>query len=96
MHVAVVQPGDDGVPGGVDDFDIVGGRPRVGVHASTGPIATIVSPSISTEPGSRTAVPPVMGRTMPLRIRVRVTPQGKDRRDGLATWPPGRALAVPL
>src|SRR5262245_62498961 len=42
--------------------------------ASTGPTATIVSPSISTEPGSRTAVRPVMGRTMPLRIRVRATP----------------------
>jgi hypothetical protein len=32
VHVAVVEAGDDGVPGGVDDFDNVRGRPRVGVH----------------------------------------------------------------
>jgi hypothetical protein len=31
VHVAVVQAGDDGVPGGVDDLGTVGGRPWIGV-----------------------------------------------------------------
>ena len=74
MQVAVVQAGDHGVVGGVDDLGAR--RARVGVElGDRADRDDRPSPSMSTDPGSKARGAPVaIGRTMPLRTSVVTAP----------------------
>ena len=72
MQVAVVEAGEHRVVGGVDDLGP--GGARIGVDLLDRADRDDLSPSTSTEPGSNATAPPVMGRTMPLRMSVGIGP----------------------
>ena len=70
--MAVVQAGQDGMAGRVDDLRARG--PWIGVDLVDRPRRRRCrSPSMSTEPGSSAAAP-VIGNTMPLRISESLRP----------------------